>query len=63
MSYDHYPDHVKSVEELISSGEAQKKVAREIAEDRKVPYRHTYLYQGGREGGMGGGREEEGERD
>lgn len=36
MTTDHYPEHVKQVEELIASGEAGKKVAKEIAEDRKV---------------------------
>ena len=36
MTPDHYPEHVKKVEELIASGEAGKKVAKEIAEDRKV---------------------------
>ena len=36
MTTDHYPEHVKKVEELIASGEAGKKVAKDIAEDRKV---------------------------
>ena len=36
MPTDHYPEHVRRVEELIASGEAGKKVAKEIAADRKV---------------------------
>ena len=36
MATDHYPGHVRKVEELIASGEAGRKVARQLAEDRKV---------------------------
>ena len=36
MDVDHYPDHVKRVDDLIASGEAGRKVAKEIAEDQKV---------------------------
>ena len=36
MDTDHYPDHVKRVDGLIASGEAGRKVAKEIAEDQKV---------------------------
>lgn len=41
MTTDHYPEHVKKVEELIASGEAGKKVAKDIAEDRKVTLKLT----------------------
>ena len=36
MNTDHYPEHVRKVEQLIASGEAGKKVAREIEDARKV---------------------------
>jgi DNA helicase INO80 len=36
MNTDHYPEHVRKVEQLIASGEAGKKVAREIEDERKV---------------------------
>ena len=36
MGTDHYPEHVKKVEQLIASGEAGKKVAKEIEDERKV---------------------------
>lgn len=36
MTTDHYPQHVKRVDQLIASGEASRKVAKEIAEDQKV---------------------------
>ena len=44
MTTDHYPEHVKKVEDLIASGEAGRKVAKEIAEDRKVTFSHRCLY-------------------
>ena len=36
MDVDHYPEHVRRVDQLIASGEAGQKVAKEIAEDQKV---------------------------
>ena len=36
MDVDHYPEHVRTVDQLIASGEAGRKVAKEIAEDQKV---------------------------
>ena len=36
MGIDHHPEHVRSVDQLIASGEAGRKVAKEIAEDQKV---------------------------
>lgn len=45
MDVDHYPDHVKRVDDLIASGEAGRKVAKEIAEDQKVSLSlRTYTY-------------------
>jgi hypothetical protein len=35
MDVDHYPEHVRTVDQLIASGEAGRKVAKEIAEDQK----------------------------
>ena len=36
MDTDHYPEHMKTVDQLIASGEAGRQVAREIAEENKV---------------------------
>ena len=44
MSTDHYPEHVRKVEELIASGEAGKKVAREIEDERKVRENGVCIY-------------------